>query len=189
MSHNVEYFTYPENINREYVKKNLDNYVAHADWQEGCSGLNGNIRWIEGQIMKNDEEAHKFIESHDRGNYDQLAVRYYQSIIVNDDKTRQLEDKRNEAYKEYQRREQKCYPQTLSSSFVGCKNCCSRLSVKHLNGNICPVCKSDMRPEYMLKSIETAKKKWEKSRQAVLDYIDKHSKKEVVWLVKIEYHT
>ena len=38
MSHNVEYFTYPKNVNKATVQNSLDNYAAHQDWQEGCMG-------------------------------------------------------------------------------------------------------------------------------------------------------
>lgn len=47
MSHNIKYFEYKEDVDRRKVQAELDNYVAHEDWQEGCSGLSSPIRWIE----------------------------------------------------------------------------------------------------------------------------------------------
>ena len=39
MSHNIEYRTYKEDVDKNKVKNELDIYVAHADYGEGCSGL------------------------------------------------------------------------------------------------------------------------------------------------------
>ena len=47
MGHNIHYATYPENINKQVVQYEWDEYAAHEDWQEGCSGLPGKIRWID----------------------------------------------------------------------------------------------------------------------------------------------
>ena len=44
MGHNIKYFEYKEDVDRRKVEAQLDNYVAHEDWQEGCSGLNSPIR-------------------------------------------------------------------------------------------------------------------------------------------------
>ena len=46
-----------------------------------------------------------------------------------------------------------------------------------------------MRPEYILKSIQAAKNKMERAEKEVSDYAKKKGKKEIRWLVKIEYHT
>lgn len=37
--HNIEYFSYEENIKRDLVQQKLDHYVAQEDWKEGCKGL------------------------------------------------------------------------------------------------------------------------------------------------------
>ena len=57
MSHEVCHFTYPKNVNKAKVQKDLDNYVAHEDWQEGCTGLYHNIRWLDSKIYETPEEA------------------------------------------------------------------------------------------------------------------------------------
>ena len=74
--HNIEYYTYSENVNRDYVQKELDHHAAVEDWAEGCTGLGKNIRWIEkGGICTDYDSAQRFIETNDHGWYDQLAVR------------------------------------------------------------------------------------------------------------------
>ena len=100
-----------------------------------------------------------------------------------------MSDKSDALRKEFDRRMDSLYPATLTSTFIGCKNCESRLSRKHLRTNACPVCGRDLRPEYLMKSIEAARTKMNRARDAAADYLRKKAKKEAYWLVKIEYHT
>ena len=187
--HNIQHFSYPMMVNKKHVKQELDEYVAHEDWQEGCTGLYHDIRWLGNKVYPNREAAEKAIEELDRGNYDQIAVLYYSAMPFTDAKRKELEEKQVKAYDEYNKRQFNVYPKTLSSAFLGCKNCQSRLAVKFLRNNKCPVCNNDLRPEYILKSVAAAKTKWEAACKRTQEYIDKHAKKEVRWLVKIEYHT
>ena len=68
MGHNIHYATYPENVNKKIVQNEWDEYAAHEDWQEGCSGLPGKIRWLD-HVCDTPEEAEEYISSHDKGNY------------------------------------------------------------------------------------------------------------------------
>lgn len=188
MSHNIEHFTYPLNVDKKKVKKELDNYVAHQDWQEGCTGLNNPIRWLD-FVYGSYDEAERAIKQFDRGWYDQLAVKYYSPLDFHDDKTKQLEIERMNLWDEFCKRRSALYPKTLKSAFIGCKECGSRLAVSRLKVNQCPVCSHELRPDYILKSISAAKAKWERADDKLKQYIDKHAKKEIEWLVKIEYHT
>lgn len=189
MSHNVEHFTFPKDVNKAKVQKELDNYVAHADWQEGCSGLYNNIRWLDGKVYVNYDEAIDAIDKLDKGAYDQLAVLYYDVESVRDDKVKELQAKSDELWKEYERRDDELYVERVKAEFIGCKKCGSRLARKFLYTNFCPVCKNDFRSETALKSIEAAKARANKARTAVCDYMEKKAKRNVRWLVKIEYHT
>ena len=191
MSHNIEHFEYPVNVAKEKVKRELDNYVAHADWQEGCTGLYHNIRWINGKVYDTYEEAEEAIKRYDNGNYDNIAVPFYRIMELDpDDKYRELSDKSDKLEKEFDRRLYSLYPATLTSEFLGCKHCGSKLARKYLlHTNNCPVCQYDLRPEYLMKSIEAARTRMNKARDAAADYLRKNAKKEAYWLVKIEYHT
>ena len=187
--HNIEYFTYPENVDRQGVEKKLDNYVAHEDWQEGCCGLYHPIRWLKDKVYANYVEAHEAVEKLDGGDYDNLAVKYYVYHQQNDDKLKLLKQKVSEAYDEYDRRYKILYSDQVTSAYIGCKNCGSRLARPYLKSNSCPVCRAEMRPEYMLKSVSSAKNKWERAQREAKEYTEKKCKKEIVWLVKIESHT
>lgn len=187
--HNIEYFTYPENVDKDRVEAQLDDYVAHEDWQEGCCGLYHAIRWLKDKTYDNSEEAHKAINDLDRGDYDNLAVRYCVHHRTNDAKEKALSEKLNETYKEYDRRSKILYAEQVTSAYIGCKECGSRLARTRLKSNHCPVCQAELRPEHMMKSVQAAKSRWDKASREYKAYIGKKGKKEVMWLVKIEYHT
>ena len=74
--HNIRYERYENSVSRKKVQKSWDLYVAEEDYQEGACGLPNPIRWIETPVLKNYDEARKYIEDHDRNWYDCLAVRY-----------------------------------------------------------------------------------------------------------------
>lgn len=189
MGHNIEHYEYPMNVNKDKVQKELDNYVAHADWQEGCGGLCRKIRWLEDKVYTSYDEAIEAIKRLDRSDYDQLAVKYYDPLFFSDDKKKELEEESKRLFHELSVVRDFLYPKSLKSALITCRNCGSKLSTKHLRGNLCPVCSTDLRPEHILKKISAAKNRWERADDRLKSYIDKHSKKDIKWLVKIEYHT
>lgn len=186
--HNIEYHSYPENIKRDYVQRELDHYVSEETRGEGGHGLGQNIRWLE-NICADRDEAESFIRDHDRNWYDQLAVRYYVSTPKQCKALDNLRAKIKAAYYEFYSRNSKIWAETVKAELVGCKTCGSRMSRVYLKTNRCPVCGNDLRPESMRKSVEAAKAKWKKAQDAEQEYVKKHGKKTVKWLVKIEYHT
>jgi len=189
--HNIEHYTYDENIHRDYVQRELDHHAAMEDYQEGCKGLSKPIRWLEGLgICADYEEAEKVIEKNDNGWYDQLAVRYYEPVSGKPNAVQQeLQERANKAYNRWLKMDQVIYPQTLTSEFIGCKACGSRLARKHLYRNFCPVCRADLRTPAKQQTIQKAKEKCKQADLALKGYVNTHSEKVVKWLVKIEYHT
>ncbi len=189
MGHNIEHYDYDEKINKNKVQKDLDTYVSHATWQEGGGGIDP-IRWND-VVCEDYDSAIEWIEKHDKGWYDCLAVKYKEPVQTKEKTAKELElaQKITEAGKLYNERNSVLYPKTRTSEYIGCGKCGSRLASKYLNSNYCPVCHTDLRPETTLKAIAAAKAKWEKAEEIKQEYIKKHSKKEIRWLVKIEYHT
>ena len=76
--HNIRHFDYHCTCSKKQVQKSIDNFVSREDYQEGAVGLPQPIRWID-RLFPNRDEALDYIESHDRGWYDCLAVRYKKS--------------------------------------------------------------------------------------------------------------
>lgn len=197
MSHNIQYYDYPENVDKEKVFADLANYVRHEDWQEG--GHLSKIRWIPGPVLESRDAAEKYIEKHDNGWYDCLAVRYRQPKSgVQSKAYLDLQQRSQKAQARYQSLVGAVYASTVKAAFIGCKNCGSKLSRKYILAknrgvcaNFCPVCGADLRP---VTTQERIKKAFEAHRE-ILGKMEEEAKRmakrngEVRWLVKIEYHT
>lgn len=196
MSHNIKYFTYNENCNKKQVQRELDDFVADEDWQEGASGLICPIRWLENVgVCDNYTKAKQFIQASDRHNYDCLAVRYKEGNKDVEDKDKKLKELTEKCEKVYQAQvqlEQAYHFYNVKSETIGCKKCGSKIASKYMRTrNNCPVCYADMRPQTTLdriKALEEKSSECEKQMIARMDELAKKSSK-VKWLVKIEYHT
>lgn len=77
MAHNIRYYDLHCSRSKKQFEKSVDEFVAHEDYYEDAVGLPHPIRWID-HLCKNCDEAYEYIESHDRGWYDSLAVQYKQ---------------------------------------------------------------------------------------------------------------
>lgn len=189
MSHNVNYSTYAENVNKDKVQAEWD-AVARAEGRgEGASGLPGKIIW-HSPIMDSQEEAEEYIHRHDSGWYAQLAVRF-RIPTERSKKTAELEERLGVARGKFHVLNQKPHFAGVKSEFIGCKNCGSRIATKYLKGNFCPVCYADMRPETVRKRLTALSENIEKAEKAYRESLQADTKKSktVKWLVKTEYHT
>jgi len=189
MSHNIQHYSYPENCDRAKVKAEIDHFVAMEDYQEGCTGLYRPIRWIETTICGDYEEAIKTIVKLDRGDYDNVAVRYYNSLPYSDAKTKELQTKKDIAYAKYREAENVVYPKTVKAAYITCKVCGSKLSRTRLAGNNCPLCKNSLCPDSFKEKVDAAKNRFTKASENLRKYVKSKAQKEVLWLVKFEYHT
>ena len=190
MSHNIMHEDYDLKVNKKSVQKSWDNYVAHADYGEGASGLPNPIRWIENGISESYGDAMERIEKLDNGWYDQIAVKYKDCKPCTTKKYQTLKTRLNDATISYNDKAGIIHygPGRVSSEFIGCKHCGSKIATKYINSNACPVCGEDLRPASTLQSIANAKKKVEELKKQLAEE-EKKAKYDVRWLVKIEYHT
>ena len=193
MGHEIRHETYPENVNKQKVQNEWDAAVRRICYQEGASGLASPIRWLD-MVCDSYEEAEEYIRSKDKGWYDQLAVRYLDyGNIQPSKKLIDLRERVGQLYTAYRQKAERFHFADIQAAFVTCKGCGSKISRKHLQGNRCPVCKEDMRPDSTLKSIESAKASYTKAQAALAEEEKKWQEKQkkqakVRWLVKIEYH-
>ena len=190
MGHNIMHEVYPENVDRNKVQRDWDNYVAHADRGEGCGGLSKKIRWLEGHVCDSYEDAENYIRQKDDGWYDQLAVRF---LVPREDtaKIRDLKERVAAAYKKATDIRRDVHYSHCESSYIACRYCGSRLATKYIKSNICPLCGKDLRPTSAILRQERAELKAQELQKKLDDGIKKESKKngDIKWLVKIEYHT
>lgn len=195
MGHNVRYAEYPENVDRNKVQADWDNYVRHEDWGEGASGLPGKIRWLDCSPFDSRESAESYIRSVDNGWYDQLAVRYKDVEIVKSKRYQDLEKRLQDLKNEYEKRNSVCYATTVKSEYVGCKSCGSRLASRYIqHTNKCPLCKNDLRSLTTLTNLGRLCGRIQDTLHLLKEEDRKLAKKQeksadVKWLVKIEYHT
>ena len=188
--HNIHTAVYKENVNKKSVQKEWDEYAAHEDWQEGCSGLGKDIRWLDGTIYEDEDAAEKAIERLDRGWYDQLAVKFYRPVSgKKTQKKTELEKKVKETCDDYTSKNSVIWAAGVKAEYVGCRNCGSKMKRDLIRSNCCPVCHGDLRPDTTIKAISAAKARWDKAQKDLKSYVKEYSAKEVMWLVKIEYHT
>lgn len=195
MGHNVRYAEYPENVDRNKVQADWDNYVRHEDWGEGASGLPGKIRWLDCSPFDSRESAESYIRSVDNGWYDQLAVRYKDVEIVKSRRYQYLEKRLHDLKNEYEKKNSICYATTVKSEYIGCKSCGSRLASKYIqHTNKCPLCRNDLRSPTTLASLERLNGRIQDTLKLLKEEDRRLAKKQekhadVKWLVKIEYHT
>lgn len=203
MGHQIYHQTYSEKVNRQQVQRYWDNVAMHDDWEEGCTGLPANIRWIENHICDSLEDAEAYIREHDRGWYDQLAIRYKQV-----DKSELKSAARNRLIKQIASYKDKAVEYDsahsvikLKAEYITCPRCGSKLAKAYLGrdkgrvkANGCPVCEcSDIRAEYIvnqLKSFQDKILKWQTDLKAEEKKLAKKAadKAKIMWLVKVEYH-
>jgi len=200
MSHEIQYFDYSITTDKKRIETELNDYARHATWQEGGSGLYSSIRWID-KIFETYSEAQQYIDRNDRGDYDQLAVKYKEYGSV--DKTKltkynELSAKCKEAYDKVNKLENTNHFKEVKAAYIGCPHCGSKINREiyttkwtAVKPNYCPVCRESMLKDTMLKQIESAKEKHKKLQEQAKAEYEKQQKKNKPterWLVKIEYH-
>lgn len=191
MSHNIKYREYLETTSTTIIEKEINDYVRHATWEEGSSGLVNPIRFIN-KVFSDYGDAEEYIKEHDKGWYDSLAVKYKE--LPHGTTSKKLEDlkKREQtAQSEYYTFERVVFAKDFKAEFVGCQHCGSKISRKHIKTNYCPVCHGDMRSETTLNKLKNMKAKVEKLHEEVIAEENKLKEKssKIYWLVKFEYHT
>ena len=194
MSHNVYTEIYDENVNKKNVQNFWDEKAARDDYEEGCSGLSQNIRWIN-YLCENEEEAEKYIKENDSGWYDQLAVKFKCYKNIKPSKAlMELIRREKETVEKLNYTENNIHYKNVKSSFVSCKKCGSKLATKYIKSNYCPMCNDDLRPNTTLSTIQRYKENLKEIRKRIKEENLKIQKKNeksatIKWLVKIEYHT
>lgn len=139
------------------------------------------------------DEALEYIEGLG-GFYLQVAVKYKKvKDFKPSAKLTTLRERMAKARNEYYALNNKFHFADHKSETVGCKHCGSKIALKYLHSNHCPVCRTDMRPETIQNRIAALKAKEEELRKQEHELYLAEQKKQLknaeeMWLVKIEYH-
>ena len=196
MAHSIEYYTYPYETSTAKIMTEMNEKAASCG---DAGGLYYPIRFETRTPFEDEEAAETYIKSIDRS-YLSVAVPYYVYNRADIPEPKSLitaRDKEREASMVLKARKQKQYytTESVASKTIGCKECGSKLAVGYLTGNLCPVCRAELRPESELKRIDALAEHLIKARATLANEEMKYHAKvrekgeaSIKWLVKIEYH-
>lgn len=192
MGHAIEYPSYKTSMSKRDITIEINEYVSEESDSHG--GLYNRIRWYDSPICKNYDEAQKFLEEHDNGNYDNLAVQYYASNnkdLSTSRKYQLLKARVDKITAEYNKMKADSLKGVTDKEFIVCKDCRSRINIQRWKYSTCPVCRTDFRAPTTLNYLKTKEQQLQKAKEA-LSTFEKEAryspKNETYWMVKIEYH-
>lgn len=194
MSHNIDHWVRPENVNKKAFEADINDYVRQHTLGEGGHGLDSPIRWLD-HVCANYEDALEYIRSHDKGWYDQLAVKYYDYPKLEPTKTMLTLQERLRAEQEKRVAYAAAHAvSTFKAEYIGCPECGSKLKRTLLKGNSCPLCHAEMRSKTTMDTLQRydsncqeLTKKIKVEERKLQEKMRKQAK--IMWLVKTEYHT
>lgn len=191
MGHAIEYFEFDVKVDKRRIESDLnERAVEDGDYH---SGLNQSIRWLD-YICEDRERAYEYIESHDKGWYDQLAVKFREYPKSEPTKTLlTLKERRNKECEKRNAYEKAHSIASFKAEYVGCPNCGSKLKRTFIRGNSCPLCGTELRSKTTTETLKRYEDNIEKISNQIKEEERKINKKNVKnskikWLVKIEYH-
>ena len=174
----------------------LANYEAE-EYGDYRSPLGSAIRWIDITYDSYEEAESAILNTHDKGWYDQLAVKFKsyepkektKAIITQEERLVKLK----EDLKSYFDKNALKYKKT---QYVGCKNCGSKINKEYISEahhywNKCNVCNHSLASETSLNTIENKREKIKELEKRIEEMISKNNQKgkaTLKWLVKTEYH-
>lgn len=193
MGHYISFDVFSMEESKESIYAALDE-MAEQNSDDG-NGLPNRIRWYDHEIQNSYDEAEAFIEKHDSGWYDQIAVPFYQvrqeDLITK--KTTDLERRIVELGNLYREKNSKIHYAKVKSKTVSCKSCESKIAVAYLRSNACPVCRAELRPESVMKDLANKQAKLNELKKQLKDEEKRLAAKSIknaklMWLVKTEVH-
>lgn len=183
--HNIRYLDYPEKCNRKEIISIICDIAEHDG-----DGYSGPMHWHdEVAPLESYEAAERWIKAHDKGWYDDHAVRYYDySRLKDTKKISELKQRALEIQKKKGEYATEHSVKKLKAVLITCPKCGSKLSRAHLRSEYCPLCNTDLRSKT---TQETLKHFDERISQVwkTIQAEQRKSKGEVRWLVKYEYHS
>lgn len=193
MGHVITHKIYDENVNKRKVQAECDHEAMSENQKEGCVGLLKNIWWVD-HVCNSYEEARDYIEQHDDGWYDQRAVKFKDAVEVKPSKKlNDLMERKTKQEKLYNELQDRIHYANVTSTLVTCRCCGSKIARDYIGSNLCPVCRTDMRPDSVKDRVKRIKENiisLDKEIKAEEERLQTKArdKVKIKWLVKIEYH-
>lgn len=199
MGHACQILTF-ETEDKKKIQARCDEWAnANCDpWEHGgrynCGGL-GYINYTS-KVFDSYNEACAYLES-TFGNYRQTAVQYRQYPNRKDSKKETaLKEKVKKTWETYDALANKVHYKDVTSKYIACSKCGSKFSTEYCGktwGNVCPICRADLRPKTTLDRIASLKKSWEDAKVALNEEVKKENDKnkknsKLCWAVACEVH-
>ena len=186
MGHIIRYIECDEHESRAIILDDIQEDAAR-----GGDGYHSNIKWHDNvPPLASYEEAQKFIERHDKGWYDDHAVRFKDySKAKRTAKIAEYELKIKELIEAQRKYREEHSVHLFKAKHIGCEKCGSKLNKEYLVGEKCPLCKSDLRSKTTLDKLKWYSDKADEYRNRIEDEKKKQEKSvQIKWLIKYEYH-
>ena len=194
MSHAVDYIVVDSR--KEIMEVACDFASENVDRQENPHGTyHGNMHIVDGQVFSSEYDARKYIDTFSNGKwYYDMAVQFREPVDFKPSaKTVALKKKEYDLNEKLRTYKQEHSVHLRKSEYIGCPKCGSKLANKLFTGELCPVCRADLRPDTtkeMIRKYESSIKEthntYEESWKA--DTIKQAKNGKVRWLVKVEVH-
>lgn len=188
----IEYYKFDGDENIKTIQKELEKIVKNKNYYENYSVEDIDFYYF--NIFENQEEAMEMIGRLDNGDYHQLAVRYREEKehpAFNFPKMQELKREKESLLETLKNTEERASIKNFTSKFRKCRGCESMLARELIKGELCPLCGTDLRGNYHVKTIMTLKKKLEDIDGKIERFLNRYKiddpEYEVKWLVKIEY--
>lgn len=187
MGHYLDYMSFPKNTKEsEMYKARMDCIEDNGERENGHLLSHDSGFKLHNIVCDSYDEAVEKINSLDNGWYDDHGVMYKsykgqsKAMVSNRDKVKEVRIKKNEYIEAND-------IHNRTSETITCPKCKSRLNLSYVRGNNCPLCRTDLRSNTVLKRIEAFDSKIKELDKKYAEF-EKKQKYEVMWLVKLEFH-
>lgn len=183
--HSINYITCDEKTNKALIMNDICEEAA----REG-DGYHGTLVWHDNTPPLNSyAEAMEFIKRHDNGWYSDHAVRFRDCSTIKSAKIDEYKKKLDELDKASRKYRNEHSVHSFTAKHIGCMNCGSKLNKEYLNGEKCPLCKTDLRSKTTMDKLRWFEQKITEYHKRLMEEQTKQGKKaKIKWLVKYEYH-
>lgn len=188
MGHSINYMTCKnDSISKKIAIADICDEVAENNHESGL--YHHNLTWHDDIVAGSEEEARRIIDELDKGWYDDHAVLFKVSNKPSK-AMKDIDEKLSDVRRKFREFNEQSSVKNFTATYIGCKNCGSKLSREHLRGNDCPLCWKDLRSKTATDRLTRYKQKevelLEKYHQAEIK--NNKNSKNLMWLIKYEYH-
>lgn len=185
--HNIRYDTFLGEVSLKTIEKDIVSRVQNIGDRYGTDHL----RMPTNDIFVSEDAAVKYIENIDRGDFDGIAVKFFDLSQIKD--TKKVANYRAKLNELWQKKSDYIAAHSVHkqrATYIGCRECGSKLNKEKLKGEHCPLCGTDLRAASTLEHIASFDKRREELFEKIKEeQLKQKDKAPIRWLVKYEFHS